>query len=255
MKRQSDPDVLLLQAAADPTRLSILRQLSAAGPGLRLRLHGLLRGQPAHRVPPPEGPSRGRLGQRRAARNLDLVLAAVGGCGTLPPPGRRDRASLRSPGGLPGRGIASATGGHARASVSSGVGRRGSIPADPTTGLPSRRRARHTGDASAAQEEVPMPRRSAVLALALAISSVTLGSTPLFAKDVPAADTGTGGRPPGGALPGARHDRGAGGPALLPGPGGARSLLAPVPLSRPRWLRGWRPSKPTTRLPTSGWLP
>ena len=37
-----------------------------------------------------------------------------------------------------------------------------------------------------------MPRRSAVLALALAISSVTLGSTPLFAKDVPAADTGTG---------------------------------------------------------------
>jgi ArsR family transcriptional regulator, arsenate/arsenite/antimonite-responsive transcriptional repressor len=28
MKRQSDPDVLLLQAAADPTRLEILRQLS-----------------------------------------------------------------------------------------------------------------------------------------------------------------------------------------------------------------------------------
>jgi ArsR family transcriptional regulator len=28
MKRQSDPDVLLLQAAADPTRLAILRQLS-----------------------------------------------------------------------------------------------------------------------------------------------------------------------------------------------------------------------------------
>lgn len=32
MKRTSDPDVLLLQAAADPTRLSILRQLSAEGP-------------------------------------------------------------------------------------------------------------------------------------------------------------------------------------------------------------------------------
>jgi ArsR family transcriptional regulator len=32
MKRTSDPDVLLLQAAADPTRLSILRQLSAQGP-------------------------------------------------------------------------------------------------------------------------------------------------------------------------------------------------------------------------------
>jgi ArsR family transcriptional regulator, arsenate/arsenite/antimonite-responsive transcriptional repressor len=30
MKRQSDPDVLLLQAAADPTRLAILRQLSDA---------------------------------------------------------------------------------------------------------------------------------------------------------------------------------------------------------------------------------
>ena len=32
MKRATDPDVLLLQAAADPTRLSILRQLSAEGP-------------------------------------------------------------------------------------------------------------------------------------------------------------------------------------------------------------------------------
>jgi ArsR family transcriptional regulator len=31
MKRQTDPDVLLLQAAADPTRLAILRQLSDAG--------------------------------------------------------------------------------------------------------------------------------------------------------------------------------------------------------------------------------
>ena len=30
MKRQTDPDVLLLQAAADPTRLEILRQLSDA---------------------------------------------------------------------------------------------------------------------------------------------------------------------------------------------------------------------------------
>ena len=29
MKRQTDPDVLLMQAAADPTRLAILRQLSA----------------------------------------------------------------------------------------------------------------------------------------------------------------------------------------------------------------------------------
>lgn len=32
MKRSSDADVLLLQAAADPTRLSILRQLSSEGP-------------------------------------------------------------------------------------------------------------------------------------------------------------------------------------------------------------------------------
>jgi len=31
MKHATDPDVLLLQAAADPTRLSILRQLSAEG--------------------------------------------------------------------------------------------------------------------------------------------------------------------------------------------------------------------------------
>lgn len=32
MKRASDPDVRLLQAAADPVRLSILRQLSSDGP-------------------------------------------------------------------------------------------------------------------------------------------------------------------------------------------------------------------------------
>jgi ArsR family transcriptional regulator len=32
MKKAADPDVVLLQAAADPTRLSILRQLSVAGP-------------------------------------------------------------------------------------------------------------------------------------------------------------------------------------------------------------------------------
>jgi ArsR family transcriptional regulator len=32
MKRTTDPDVRLLQAAADPARLAILRQLSADGP-------------------------------------------------------------------------------------------------------------------------------------------------------------------------------------------------------------------------------
>ena len=32
MKRQIEPDVLLLQAAADPIRLAILRQLALAGP-------------------------------------------------------------------------------------------------------------------------------------------------------------------------------------------------------------------------------
>jgi len=32
MKRATDPDILLLQAAADPARLAILRQLSADGP-------------------------------------------------------------------------------------------------------------------------------------------------------------------------------------------------------------------------------
>jgi ArsR family transcriptional regulator, arsenate/arsenite/antimonite-responsive transcriptional repressor len=32
MARSDDPDVLLLQAAADPTRLSILHQLSDTGP-------------------------------------------------------------------------------------------------------------------------------------------------------------------------------------------------------------------------------
>lgn len=32
MRRPTDPDIRLLQAAADPTRLAILRQLSAEGP-------------------------------------------------------------------------------------------------------------------------------------------------------------------------------------------------------------------------------
>ena len=32
MKRPSDPDILLLAAAADPTRLAILRQLALVGP-------------------------------------------------------------------------------------------------------------------------------------------------------------------------------------------------------------------------------
>jgi DNA-binding transcriptional ArsR family regulator len=32
MKRATDPDIRLLQALADPTRLAILRQLSAGGP-------------------------------------------------------------------------------------------------------------------------------------------------------------------------------------------------------------------------------
>ena len=32
MRKPTDPDVLLLQAAADPTRLAIIRQLSADGP-------------------------------------------------------------------------------------------------------------------------------------------------------------------------------------------------------------------------------
>jgi ArsR family transcriptional regulator len=32
MKRQTDPEVLLLQAAADPIRLAILRQLALTGP-------------------------------------------------------------------------------------------------------------------------------------------------------------------------------------------------------------------------------
>jgi hypothetical protein len=38
-----------------------------------------------------------------------------------------------------------------------------------------------------------MRRRSAVLTIALTISSVTLGSTPILAKDLPPADNGTGG--------------------------------------------------------------
>ena len=88
MKRQTDPDVLLLQAAADPTRLAILRQLSDCGRGLRLRLHGVLRRQPADRLAPPQGAPRRRLDRRRAARHVDLVLA---------PARRRSPGSASSP--------------------------------------------------------------------------------------------------------------------------------------------------------------
>ena len=52
MKRQTDPDVLLLQAAADPTRLAIIRQLSDRRRGLRLRVHRLLRREPADGLAP-----------------------------------------------------------------------------------------------------------------------------------------------------------------------------------------------------------
>lgn len=40
MTRSSNPDVLLLQAAADPTRLAMLRQLSAGGPVCACDLDG-----------------------------------------------------------------------------------------------------------------------------------------------------------------------------------------------------------------------
>ena len=40
VKKRIDPDVLLLQAAADPTRLTILRQLSAGGPTCACDLSG-----------------------------------------------------------------------------------------------------------------------------------------------------------------------------------------------------------------------
>ena len=42
MKRQTDPDVLLLQSAADPTRLAILRQLSAEAEVCACNFTGLL---------------------------------------------------------------------------------------------------------------------------------------------------------------------------------------------------------------------
>jgi ArsR family transcriptional regulator len=40
MGRSTDPDVLLLQAAADPTRLAMLRQLSGGGPVCACELDG-----------------------------------------------------------------------------------------------------------------------------------------------------------------------------------------------------------------------
>ena len=52
-----DPEIRLLAALADPTRLAIVRQLAAEHRDLRLRFHGGLRRRPAHGVAPPEGPS------------------------------------------------------------------------------------------------------------------------------------------------------------------------------------------------------
>ncbi len=63
--------------------------------GLRLRLHGLLRRQPAHGVAPSEGPARGRLDRGRAARHVDLVFPATGGTRLASVGWRTDSSRLR----------------------------------------------------------------------------------------------------------------------------------------------------------------
>src|SRR5262249_37420107 len=59
-------------AAGDPAAAA------RAGRGLRLRLRRWLRGRPADRLAPPQGAARGRAGQRRAARPLDLLPDRAG---------------------------------------------------------------------------------------------------------------------------------------------------------------------------------
>ncbi len=60
--------------------------------GLRLRLHGVLRRQPADRVASPQGPPRRRLDRGRAARHVDLVLAPTPGGRPVPRARRRPSA-------------------------------------------------------------------------------------------------------------------------------------------------------------------
>ena len=95
MKRQTDPDVLLLQAAADPTRLAILRQLSDAPEVCACDFTACCDvSQPtvSHhlKVLRDAGWIDGRT-----ARNLGLVLASPRGGRPLPRAGRRVRDAGR----------------------------------------------------------------------------------------------------------------------------------------------------------------
>ena len=110
MKRQTDPDVLLLQAAADPTRLAILRQLRLAEvcacdfaaccdvsqPTVSHHLGSCAK--PAGSRASGAGPGSGtRSGPRRSTRFRELA----GGFGPaigLPPASRVCRSSRREPG-------------------------------------------------------------------------------------------------------------------------------------------------------------
>ena len=71
-----DPDIRLLAALADPTRLAIVRQLAAEHRDLRLRLHAVLRRRPADRLAPPAGPARGRRRDVRAPRPAGSSIAS-----------------------------------------------------------------------------------------------------------------------------------------------------------------------------------
>ena len=92
MKRHTDPEILLLQAAADPIRLAILRQLALAGPVCACDIaagYDVTQPTVSHHL---ARPARSRMDRGRTPRDVDLVLDAAGGDG----PVRGDRTRVRS---------------------------------------------------------------------------------------------------------------------------------------------------------------
>ena len=82
--KPTDPDVRLLAAAADPTRLEILRQLASGDGVCACDFTRLLRRLPADRLAPPQGAPGSWLGPLRAARDVGLLLPPARSRGAVP---------------------------------------------------------------------------------------------------------------------------------------------------------------------------
>ena len=109
MKRSGDPDVLLLQAAADPTRPRDPAPARRLRRRVCLRLHGLLRRRPADGQPPPQGAARGRLGANGTAGLVRLLLPAAGRGRAVPITRCRVRSDARDAGVEPPSGAPTAS--------------------------------------------------------------------------------------------------------------------------------------------------